>query len=141
VADYFLFLAKKNSPDKTAFITEALYYVGFGSIEGDYKQQLVVFDQVEMDNQWGAGAPNENLPYHSFQPIWDDVFEYIRYPFQVCQNPNSGKHEDTIANAGDCYERSIEIPEEAKANIKGMNYTEITGCPEGYPVRYHNYIV
>ena len=138
VAERYLGFAR-DLQDKLEFAKAALYYVGFSANDietNTNKQQLVVFDQAKMDSEWLAGTPNGEHPYQSFQPTWDAViFDYLPYPFQVCSNPGKGDgHTETTAEQ--CTEKEVHIqPDDVIENIKAMSYMEITGCPEGYPVR------
>jgi len=137
VLKHFLDLAKSSKGDKTLFIEEAFYYVGFGKgkidTSGDTKYIITVIDQEAMDDQWGIAAPDpeEKYPYHSFQPLWDDMFAYLENEFQVCHNPGS-PDQDTVSRPEDCGHTNAEIPELARINIVSTNYTELTGCKEGF---------
>jgi len=140
VAIHYLGLAK-NESSKENFVKEALYYVGFGvsDVETTEDQiQLVVFDKKLMDQQWEAGvpAPSMNLPFRSFQPKWDFLISsYLNNDFQICYNPNKTDTGETVTTAEQCQKRKVVIDQQdVISNIKGMNYTEISGCKEGFPI-------
>ena len=137
VLDYYLYLAKTLN-DKTAWVKQALVYVGFSeSAAADPgKQQLVIFDQDKMDEQWLAGTPNGEHGRKSLQPIWkdegEDIFDYLGSPFQVCFNPDK-ENGNTVTDASMCTEKTVKIEEDVIADMLATNYEKLTGCTGGYP--------
>jgi len=137
VLDYYLYLAKTLN-DKTAWVKQALVYVGFSeSAAADPgKQQLVIFDQDKMDEQWLAGTPNGEHGRKSLQPIWkdegEDIFDYLGSPFQVCFNPDK-ENGNTVTDASMCTEKTVKIAEDVIADMLAANYEKLTGCTGGYP--------
>lgn len=141
VVDYYLHLAYRLK-DKTEWVKQALLFVGFDSATAanPEHQQLVIFDQKEMDAQWEAGTPNGEYGRKSLRPMWTDadgesIFQYVRSTFQVCVNPGKGEGH-LVTDASMCEHRDVPVPEEAENAILTQNWHEITGCPkngEYYP--------
>jgi len=136
VVEHYLHLAN-TLKDKTEWVKQALLFVGFkpDTAANPGKQQLVIFDQKEMDEQWEVGTPNGAHGRKSLRPMWTDddgesIFQYVRSPFQVCVNPGKGEGH-TVTDATMCEERSVPIPEEAEMGILTQNWHTITGCPQG----------
>jgi len=154
VVDKYLDLAFKTK-DKTEWVKQALLFVGFDSATANNpgKQQLVVFDQKLMDDQWMAGVPNGAHGRKSLRPMWTDgdgesIFQYLGKTFQVCVNPGKGNG-DTVTDSTMCEDRLVPIPEEAETGITTENWLTITGCdsygggqyyPEPKPMTYEECI-
>ena len=82
VLDHYFRLAWTYK-DRNEWVTQALVYVGFKASDAEKpgKQQLVIFDQDKMDEQWEAGTPDGKYGPKSLKPIWEDIFECLENPF------------------------------------------------------------